>query len=98
SVTTEQAMRWRTLILGVALVISTLSAIVMMSHPAEARPYCYYIARGSAGKIIADGYAWAAKQSRACERAHRRCNREFHRKIRHGKAGGARCGRAEEAR
>jgi hypothetical protein len=75
-----------------------LSAIVMMSHPAVARPYCYYIARDSDAKIIADGYAWAAKQSRACERAHRRCNRELHRKIRRGKADGARCARAEEAR
>lgn len=83
------------LIAGVATI---LAASVMMTQPAVARPYCYYIAHDPGGKVMADGYAWAAKQSWACNRARRRCNRELERKRRHGKAGRGSCVRAEEAR
>lgn len=82
------------LIAGVA---SILGASLMMGQPAEARPYCYYVARDPGGKIMADGYAWAAKQSWACNRARRRCNRELERKRRHGKAGRGSCVRIEQA-
>lgn len=88
-------MYWRTMTLAAARVASILSASVIISQPAAARPYCYYIARDPTGKIMADGYAWAAKQSWACNRAQRRCNRELERKRRHGKAGRGSCARAE---
>lgn len=86
-------MSWRTMMLGAAAVASLVGTNLMMSQPAEARPACYYIARDPSGNMMADGHAWAAKKSWACNRAERRCNRELERKRRHGKAGRGSCRR-----
>jgi hypothetical protein len=78
--------------------IAMLALLGVNASPAEARPVCYYIAHDPAtGRMIADGNAWAAKKSWACNRARRRCNRELDRKKRQGLnrgALGARCGKA----
>lgn len=84
--------------LAAAGIASIVATSVIMSGPAEARPYCLYIARDPLGNIMADGHAWAAKRSWACNRARRRCNRELERKRRHNRAGRGSCMRAEEAR
>lgn len=86
-------MNWRFITLGTAGIASILGANLMLSQPVEARPACMYIARDFSGKIMADGDAWAAKKSWACNRARRRCNRELERKRRHGKAGRGSCER-----
>jgi hypothetical protein len=86
-------MPWRTMMLGAAAVASLVASNMIMSQPAEARPACYYIAWDASGKMMADGHAWAAKKSWACNRAERRCNRELERKRRQGKAGRGSCRR-----
>lgn len=84
-------MLLRTITLGAAGIASIMAASLLLSQPAAARPACMYIARDPSGKIMADGHAWAAKKSWACNRAERRCNRELNRKRRQGKAGRGRC-------
>lgn len=84
-------MPWRTLMLGAAALSAIVGSNLMTSQPAEARPACYYIARDPSGNMMADGHAWAAKMSRACNRAERRCKRELERKRRQGKAGRGSC-------
>ncbi len=84
-------MPWRTMMLGAAALASLVGSNLIMSQPAEARPACYYIARDPGGNMMADGHAWAAKKSWACNRAERRCNRELERKRRQGKAGRGSC-------
>ena len=84
-------MLWRTVALGAAGLASIVTASLLMSQPVEARPACMYIARDPSGKTMADGHAWAAKKSWACNRAKRRCNRELNRKRRQGKAGRGSC-------
>lgn len=86
-------MPWKSMILGAAGLASLISVNVMSSHPVEARPACLYYARDPLGNIMADGHAWAAKKSWACNRAERRCKRELERKRRHGKAGRGSCQR-----
>lgn len=86
-------MPWRTIMLGAAAVASLVGSNMIMSQPAEARPACYYIARDPGGNMMADGHAWAAKKSWACNRAERRCKRELERKRRQGKAGRGSCQR-----
>lgn len=54
---------------------------------------CVYMAHNPSGQMMADGWAYALKQSRACNRAERRCKRELERKRRHGKAGRGHCQR-----
>lgn len=84
-------MIWRTMMLGATAIASIAGTNLILSQPAEARPACYYIARDPLGNIMADGHAWAAKKSWACNRAERRCTRELERKRRHGKAGRGSC-------
>ena len=84
-------MPWRTIMLGAAALSAIVGSNLMTSQPAEARPACYYIARDALGNMMADGHAWAAKKSWACNRAERRCNRELERKRRQGKAGRGSC-------
>ena len=78
-------MHWRFMTLGAAGIASMLSTNFMLSQPVEARSACMYVARDLGGRIIADGDAWAAKKSWACNRARRRCSRELNRKRRQGK-------------
>lgn len=84
-------MNRRFLALSAACLVSVIGQSILLSAPAEARPSCYYIARDPLGSMMADGHAWAAKKSWACNRAERRCNRELERKRRHGKAGRGSC-------
>ena len=86
-------MPLKTMILAATGLASLISVNVMTSQPAEARPACLYHALDPLGKIMADGHAWAAKKSWACNRAERRCKRELERKRRHGKAGRGSCKR-----
>lgn len=86
-------MPWKSIMLGAAGLASIFGANLLTSQPAEARPSCYYIAWDPSGKAMADGHAWAAKKSWACNRAERRCNRELERKRRQGKAGRGSCRR-----
>lgn len=86
-------MPWRTIMFGAAAVASIVSANLVTSQPAEARPACLYYAIDPMGKVMADGHAWAAKKSWACNRAERRCKRELERKRRQGKAGRGSCKR-----
>jgi len=79
------------MMLGAAAIASMVGTNLILSQPAEARPACMYIARDPLGNIMADGHAWAAKKSWACNRAQRRCNRELERKRRQGKAGRGSC-------
>lgn len=83
----------RTLTFGAASFVSVLTASLLVSEPASARPACMYVARDPMGNIMADGHAWAAKKSWACNRAERRCKRELERKRRQGKAGRGHCTR-----
>ena len=80
------------------LCLGAAAILTITTAPAQARPDCYYIAHSPAtGQKIADGHAWAAKKSWACNRAKRRCERELARKKRHGLNRGdigARCGKA----
>ena len=79
--------------LGAAAIAAISGANLMASQPAEARPSCLYYAVDASGKVMADGHAWAAKKSWACNRAERRCKRELERKRRQGKAGRGSCRR-----
>jgi hypothetical protein len=81
------------MMLGAAAIASIACTNLILSQPAEARPACMYIARDPLGNIMADGHAWAAKKSWACNRAERRCNRELERKRRQGKGGRGSCRR-----
>lgn len=77
-----------------AIALAAIVASFAAAPPAEAgMKRCVYMAHDGSGHMMADGWAHALKESRACNRAERRCNRELERKRRQGKAGRGACRR-----
>ena len=61
-------------------IILLVAALAGALPAAAGSKSCTYLSRDSYGRILADGYAKAFSQRRACKRAQRRCIREAARK------------------
>ncbi|MGD9785949.1 MAG: hypothetical protein AB7E80_08710 [Hyphomicrobiaceae bacterium] len=77
---------------ALALTVAAAAAFgASVSQEAQAgRKQCVYFSRHVwNGNMVADGWAKASSLSTACDRAHRRCNRERDRRLRDGVPAGA---------